>query len=246
MKYGIISDIHSNLQALETVLEYLAEEAVDELYCLGDVVGYGGDPVACVAIVDAHCEGTVRGNHDVAVVDSSVREWFNPHARAAIERQVELLGQAELSWLSGLPATLQLGDVGLTHSGFVDPAAFGYVLNGIQAAAELRALPGRVGFLGHTHVPGLFRETEDDGVEVLPLGPDATTRGLEGPDRYLVNPGAVGQPRDRDPRAACAIFDSDSSVLVYRRLEYDVAGAQEAIARSGMPPFEAMRLTRGL
>lgn len=246
MKYGIISDIHSNLQALETVLEYLTGEGVDAVYCLGDVVGYGGEPTACVEIVRERCEGTVQGNHDVAAVDSSVRQWFNPHARAAIERQVELLGEAELSWLSELPSTLELDDFAVTHSGFVDPPAFGYVLNGGHAAAEIVAQPRRVAFFGHTHVPGLFRQRDSGSAEVVPLAGDETIRELQEPDRYLINPGAVGQPRDGDPRAACAIFDSVTDLFVHRRLTYDVARAQAAIARSGMPPFEAMRLSRGL
>jgi len=244
-RYGIVADVHSNLQALEAVLAYLDAEGAGTIWCLGDVVGYGGDPSACVTIVRSRCAGTLRGNHDVAAVDPRLRTWFNPHARQAIERQAELLSEEELAWLRSLPATLEAPGAALTHSGFADPDAFDYVTTARHAAAELGSLNTRIGFYGHTHVPALWRGDPDGGVERLPLDEHETV-SLAGSDRWLVNPGAVGQPRDGDPRAACAIFDPEDATLRYARLPYDVAGAQEAIARTGMPSFEAARLAHGL
>ena len=243
--YGIVGDVHSNLQALEAALAFFDREGVVTVWCLGDVVGYGGDPSACAGIVRERCAGTVRGNHDVAAVDPRLRAWFNPHARAAIERQAELLTEDELAWLGSLPATLEAPGATITHSGFADPDAFDYVTTARHATVELGAMEGRIGFYGHTHVPALWRRSPDGSVELLPLEENGAI-SLAGNDRWLVNPGAVGQPRDGDPRAACAIFDPEGPTLRYVRLPYDLAAAQEAIARAGMPSFEAARLTHGM
>lgn len=239
-----MADIHSNLQAATAVLAFLDAQGVDAIWCLGDVVGYGGDPAACVALVRERCAGTVRGNHDVAVVDARLRAWFNPHARQAIERQAELLGADERNWLASLPATIELEGLALTHSGFAEPDAFDYVTSARQADAEIRAMPADVGFFGHTHVPSVFWNTHEGRTKTSPLIEGENV--LAPPGRYLINPGAVGQPRDGDPRAACAIWDSASGALLYTRIEYDIAGAQEAIARTGMPAVEAVRLARGV
>ncbi len=243
-RYGIIADVHANLPALEAVLARLEEEGVEEVWCLGDVVGYGGDPSRCVEIVRERCAGTVRGNHDVAAVDERLRAWFNPHARTAIERQAGLLSGEERDWLRGLPATLDAFGAALTHSGFADPDAFDYVLTERHAAVELRAQPGSTGFYGHTHVPALWRQNEEGTVERIDL-PEDERITLDGSSRWLVNPGAVGQPRDGDPRAAFAIYDAAETSLCHLRVAYDVGAAQRAIARAGMPPFEAARLAHG-
>jgi diadenosine tetraphosphatase ApaH/serine/threonine PP2A family protein phosphatase len=244
-RYGIVADVHSNLQALEAVIAFLDREGAQTIWCLGDVVGYGGDPSACVSVVRERCAGTVRGNHDVAAVDPRLRAWFNPHARAAIERQAQLLSEEDLAWLGSLPATLEAPGAAITHSGFADPDAFDYVTTARHATVELGAIQGRIGFYGHTHVPALWRRASDGGVERVPLEENGTI-SLSGSDRWLVNPGAVGQPRDGDPRAACAIFDPEAWTLRYVRLPYDLAAAQDAIARAGMPPFEAARLAHGM
>ena len=243
-RYGIVADVHSNLQALETVLAYLDEREVDAIWCLGDVVGYGGDPVRCVALVRERCVVTVRGNHDVAAIDERLRAWFNPHARAAIERQAELLGDGDREWLAGLPATHQMDHAAITHSGFDDPDAFDYIMFAHQAGREIRAMTGDVGFFGHTHVPAGYRQVPEGSVRAFRLV-EGENR-LTGAGRFLVNPGAVGQPRDGDPRAACAIWEPASATIVHARLEYDIDAAQAAIQRAGMPPFEAARLARGM
>lgn len=244
-RYGLIADVHSNLQALEAALAWIDERSVDAVYCLGDVVGYGGDPAACVEIVRERCAGTVRGNHDAAVVDASLRDWFNPHAREAIERQADLLDDAARSWLADLPYTIELDEVALTHAGFADPSAFDYVTDRHQAARELRSLRCRWGFYAHTHVPAAYRMGPEDGTEVVRLIEDETGVALDGEGKYLVNPGAVGQPRDGDPRAACAVFDPTEERLWWGRIEYDLAAAQAAVRDAGMPEFEAERLARG-
>lgn len=245
-RFGLVADVHANLPALEAVLNALGEEGVEEIWCLGDVVGYGGDPEACVAIVRERCAGTVRGNHDAAAVEAALRASFNPHARAAIERQADILSREALAWLEGLPEVLDLEDVVLLHASFTDPAGFPYVLQSRDAARELAALPGRWGFYAHTHMPALWRMDAAGRVEeIRPAHTDAAIV-LGGPGRYLVNPGAVGQPRDGDVRAACAVFDRRTAALRLLRVPYDVSAAQASIRRAGMPGIEAERLERGV
>ena len=245
-RFGIVADVHANLPALNAVLAALAGEGVEEIWCLGDVVGYGGDPEACVAIVRERCAGTVRGNHDAAAVKAALRESFNPHARAAIERQANVLSRDALEWLGGLPVVLELGEVMLLHGSYVDPEGFPYVQGSRDAARELAAIPSRWAFCGHTHVPGLWWMEPGGRVEELRLGDRSAATALDGPGRYLVNPGSVGQPRDGDVRAACAIFDRAAGQLRLLRVPYDVSAAQASIRRAGMPAIEAERLERGL
>jgi diadenosine tetraphosphatase ApaH/serine/threonine PP2A family protein phosphatase len=244
-RFGLLADVHANLQALEAALAHLEAEGVEEIWCLGDVVGYGGDPAACVELVRERCAGTVRGNHDAAAVDPRLRDGFNPHARAAIERQAELLDADTLEWLGGLPPTIELDDVLLLHGSVADPDGFTYVMGSSDADRELDALVARWGFYAHTHVPAGWRKPPEGGAPQRVQIPASGEVRLEAPGRYLVNPGAVGQPRDGDPRAACAVFERAGARLRIARLPYDVAAAQAAIRRAGMPAFEADRLEHG-
>ncbi len=252
-RYGVVADVHANLQALNRVLEYLDGANVDAIYCLGDVVGYGGDPEECIRIVRDRCAGTVKGNHDHAVVDPSLRGWFNEHARRAVERQAELLGQRELDWLAGLPPTIEFDAVTLGHSGFADPARYTYIRDEADVALEFEALTTRFGLIGHTHVPAVFAQAA--GGEVRWIGLERQEEAAEIAEidlvfgsyiQAIINPGAVGQPRDRDPRAACAVLDLGLDTVRMVRLEYDIEAAQDAIDRRGLPRFEAARLAMGL
>ena len=252
-RYGVVADVHANLQALTRALEYLDGASVDAIYCLGDVVGYGGDPEECIRIVRERCTGTVRGNHDHAVVDPSLRGWFNEHARRAVECQAELLGQLELAWLAELPPTIDLDGVILGHSGFADPGRYRYIRDEADAAVEFEALATRYGLIGHTHVPAVFAQTADGEISRVDLDSEEDATEVDerevvlGPyRRAIINPGAVGQPRDRDPRAACAVLDLGSDTVRMVRLKYDIAAAQDAIDRRGLPRFEAARLAMGL
>jgi predicted phosphodiesterase len=244
-RFGLIADVHANLQALETVLAHLDSHGVEEIWCLGDVVGYGGDPGPCIDIVRRRCAGTVQGNHDAAAVRPELRTTFNPHARVAIEVQAELLAPEELAWLGTLPLLIELDDVVLLHGSVAEPAEFGYVLTAPDARRELSAMTTRWGFFGHTHVPAGWRMAPDGAVEALALPVPPAELAVDRPGRYLINPGAVGQPRNGDPRASCAIFERGPGRLRRVALDYDVGAAQSAILRSGMPPIEAERLVLG-
>ena len=255
MLIGILADVHANLQALEAALAWLDSRGVDDVVCLGDVVGYGGDPERCVELVRERCSVTVRGNHDHAVFDTAMRGDFNDHARRAVERHAEFLDEAAVAWLRSLPEVVTRYGLALGHAGFADPGAYGYVTDPAQATAELEAMPSRIGFIGHTHVPAIFRAAEEGEAERAvpaswaeepPADSEEVSVRLERPYRFLVNPGSIGQPRDRDPRAACAAFQTDDEVLVLTRIPYDVPAAQRAIVDRGMPAFEASRLAYGM
>lgn len=243
-RYGLVADVHANLQALDAVLARLDAEGVDAIWCLGDVVGYGGDPAACLARVRERCVLTVLGNHDLAAADPVARQRFNRHARAAIERHAELLDPPDIAWLAALPATACQADATLTHSGVADPAAFTYVTDTWLASIELAALGTRLGFFGHTHVPVAYAEPPDGPVAAFRLS-EGESLSLAGPSRWLINPGAVGQPRDRDPRAAFGVLDVGAGTFVQGRVAYDIAAAQAAITRQGLPRALAERLTAG-
>lgn len=242
-RFGVIADVHSNLQALQAVLDYLEAESVSEIWCLGDVVGYGGDPEACAILVRERCAGTVRGNHDAALVEPRFRAWFNPHARAAVERQADVVSEETVRWLARLPSAIELSDVLLIHASADDPDGFPYVLDSGDAEHELSVLAARWTFYGHTHVPAAWR-LDPEGRVHAERSTDSRL-GLDRPGRYLLNPGAVGQPRDGDTRAACAVFERDPPRLEFVRVEYDVAAAQLAIRRARMPEIEATRLAEG-
>lgn len=245
-RFGVVADVHANLQALERVVDFLDAEEVDAIWCLGDVVGYGGDPSACVAIVRERCAATVRGNHDAAVVDPSLRATFNAHARKAVERHAEILGDEEKAWLASLPGTIGKDRFALGHGGFVDPASYSYVTSTRIAAAELDAIEVPLGLIGHTHVPVAWRRADDGRTEPRPVRGREVSLPVGDGARWLVNPGAVGQPRDRDSRASCGVLDLEAGTLRIVRLEYDIEGASEAIRRAGLPSFEAERLFRGM
>jgi predicted phosphodiesterase len=255
VRIGILADIHANLQALEPALSWIEAQDVDEIVCLGDVVGYGGDPERCIEIVREQCSITVRGNHDHAVFEPALRREFNEHARRAVVRHAEILDEADRAWLGSLPPVASRNSVALGHAGFANPGAYPYVTSPTLAAMEFAAMASDVGFIGHTHVPVIFRASREGNVErAVPAGASGRDERevtevsvrLEGPWRYLVNPGSVGQPRDRDPRAACAVFETDGALLTLARLRYDIAAAQEAISMRGLPDFEATRLALGM
>lgn len=257
-RFALVADIHSNRQALDRALAYVADADVEAVYCLGDIVGYGGDPAYCVERVRDQCDVVIAGNHDLAVAREELRDRFNPDARRAIEQQVELLDPEDIGYLAGLPPTAEFHSLTIGHSGFRDPEAFTYVHSRREARHEFDAFSTRFAAIGHTHVPAVFRLGQDGEVVrllgreapggVVPDGSAIDERdvptGRTG--RLLMNPGAVGQPRDRDRRAALAIVDTAVGTFRLVRLAYDISGAQDAIRRNGMPLVQAGRLGLGM
>lgn len=258
MRIGLLSDVHGNLQALETVLDRVEAEGPELLACLGDVVGYGGDPEACLDLVRERVGACVMGNHDAAVVDPRVRRSFNSVARIAIDAHADWLDPADVAWLAELPAALNVtagADLLLTHGTPGEEAAFTYLTEPAQAARAFRSFRERYAAVGHTHVPALW-EQEAGGrgrargrpFRAEPGDPDAEEVlevAFEPGTRAIVNPGSVGQPRDGDPRAAFVVLDLAAGAARLHRVPYDVAGAQGAIRRRRLPEVLAARLALG-
>ncbi len=241
MRWAIISDIHANRQALETVLREFETLAVERVVCLGDVVGYGGDPRECLRLVRERCAGNILGNHDAAAVGLTPVEYFNPVAREAARWTGDQLSEPEREYLRGLPLRQDFGPFETVHATPDDPTAWRYLYRGREAAPLFDEFTRRVLFYGHTHQPAVYL-----------LGPEGSQR-LEARDfvlgegeRAIINPGSVGQPRDGDPRAAFAICDDSRGPRVtFHRLPYDLEGAQRRILEQGLPPVLASRLAIG-
>ncbi len=245
MRYLILSDIHANRQALEAVLQQAAGK-YDEIACLGDIVGYGADPVFAVEWVRANVKSIVRGNHDKASVGLEDLEWFNPAARKSAVWTQSQLNSSEIEWIRGLPqGPVELDGFDLVHGSPLDEDE--YVV-GLREAAEVSPyLERAISFFGHTHLQGGFM-LHRNGVMRLPRpAPNEAEVTVEvQPDVcYLLNPGSVGQPRDGDPRAAYAIYNSEQHTVTYYRVQYDIAETQRRIRAAGLPDILAERLGIG-
>jgi diadenosine tetraphosphatase ApaH/serine/threonine PP2A family protein phosphatase len=244
MRVAILTDIHSNLPALEAVLGAIDEAGIERRWCLGDVVGYGGQPDQCAKLVSERCELSLVGNHDLAVTGEISIDVFSASAAAAVEWTRASAKPATLEFLKSLRPENADQEVGLYHASPRDPV-WEYVLAVDQARECIAAQSARVSLIGHSHVALWF----SDGPG--PPGGDGGGQAEGGreievsSDRWLLNPGSVGQPRDGDPRAAWLELDTDEWKATYHRVEYDIDRAAEAIREAGLPELLADRLYVG-
>ncbi|HET9234728.1 MAG TPA: metallophosphoesterase family protein [Candidatus Eisenbacteria bacterium] len=244
MRTAFISDIHANLDALETVLADIARQETDRIVCLGDIVGYGPEPNPCVARVRDVCKVTVVGNHDYAALGRIDTLGFNEYARAAAEWTSAALDKDAIAFLSELPLETILDGMRLVHASPLDPERWTYILSYQEAKRQFAAFTEQICFIGHSHLP-IVVESEGEEIRAIPFSADVPVRIHRG-RRYLINVGSVGQPRDRDPRCGYAWYDDEASAVMMRRLEYPVASVQKKILDAGLPPFLAQRLTDGV
>ena len=242
MQVAIISDIHGNRHAFEAVLGEIASSGASEMWCLGDVVGYGADPNDCCKLARAHADVCLAGNHDLAVLDELDVASFSPAAAAAVRWTRDVAKPETLEFLRGLEPADETRDVALYHASPRDPV-WEYVLSALLAELCLDVQPERIGIVGHSHVALSF---------VRPEGEPATgaaRRGGEEADlsegEWILNPGSVGQPRDGDPRAAWLLLDTSAWTAGWRRVEYDIAGAAASIRAARLPDSLAERLEYG-
>ncbi len=245
MRIGAITDVHANLPALEAVLAAADEAAVEEVWCLGDVLGYGVEPDACTALVRERCQVCLDGNHDLAVLGEIEIESFSEAAAVAVEWTRGNVAADTLEFLRELEPSGEREGIGLYHASPRDPI-WEYVLSGEQAEAGMNAGESRIGLIGHSHVALFFcRPTEEDGGEVR--GAQASDGALLDLSRgeWLLNPGSVGQPRDGDPRAAWLELDTDEETARFHRVAYDIERAAAPIAAAGLPSRLADRLHTG-
>jgi len=240
VRYAILSDIHGNLEALRAVLHDCAGRT-DAVLCLGDTVGYGADPLACVELVAEQAQATVAGNHEYAVAGRLGMAWFNRYARVAAEWTQQRLDEDHRAYLGALPLITELGDATLVHASPAQPDEWDYLVTAEDGFAAFASFWTRWCFVGHSHVPGAW-SLGSAGPE---HHPGAVRLQTERGRRYIVNVGSVGQPRDRDSRAAYAIWDVEAGWLEIRRVAYDVSTARHKILEAGLPRFLADRLTAG-
>jgi diadenosine tetraphosphatase ApaH/serine/threonine PP2A family protein phosphatase len=239
VRYGIIADIHANLEALDAVVGALRDRRVDAYLSVGDIVGYGADPAACIDRLRELKTTVVAGNHDWAAAGRLSLDYFNDYAREAISLTREMLGPEHLKFLAELPPTDIVGDVTLAHGTLYDPVNFDYLLTPYDAHLCFGAQTTRVCFVGHSHVPMAFLL---DGTVNYSA---SSTIELADVEMAIVNPGSVGQPRDENWRAAYAVYDSETAVITLERVEYDIETATSKILRAGLPEVLAERLWLG-
>jgi predicted phosphodiesterase len=242
MKVAVISDIHGNRQAFEAVLEAVAASDAAELWCLGDLVGYGADPDACVALASEHAAVCLAGNHDLAVTGDVPLDDFSPGARIAVQWTREVLGPEHGRFLAELSPQGREGQVGLYHASPRDPV-WEYVLSALLAELCMDEQPSRVCLIGHSHVPLSFERRTGELATGEPRRAGAELDIVSG--EWLLNPGSVGQPRDGDPRASWLLLDLEGQTATFQRTDYDIAGAAAAIRAARLPDSLAERLEYG-
>src|SRR4029077_15124206 len=239
MRFAILSDIHSNLEAFEAVLADARARECTQFVCLGDVVGYNANPHECVERVREMDCPIVKGNHDEQASPIESSRDFNELAEHAIEWTRDNLTEEDKEWLRGMRLQRQVRDFTIVHRSLDSPEQWGYFFNNLDAAASFTYQHTAVCFFGHTHVPMAF--VRDEGIKRVKI----EHLRIDPAKKYFINVGSVGQPRDGDWRAAYCIYDVDANDVEQRRVRYDVATAQEKMMRPGLPPLLEKRLAIG-
>ncbi|MBX2990034.1 MAG: metallophosphoesterase family protein [Bacteroidetes bacterium] len=232
MRVAILADIHSNLQALAKAFSIIDRSRIDEIYCLGDIVGYGANPNECLGLIRERCTLTVLGNHDLAAIDTSVAHYFTKPGRIAAEWTHSVLTPDNIDFLKSLPYSTAKEQATLVHASPHEPEQWTYVSSLVLAQKQFPAFATPLCFIGHTHIPFV-------------CGENLKTFSLKKDMRFLINVGSVGQPRDGNPQLSFGMFDSDSWSYQNIRSEYDIDGAAKAILAKGLPTVLAKRLSLG-
>ena len=239
MKYAILGDIHANLEALTAVLQDAKEQGVTDYACTGDVVGYNADPKACLQMIRTLKCQVVQGNHDYYAACNESMELFTPMAQKSIRWTRKHLSPFERKYLRHLPLIVDIENFTIVHSSLSNPHRWNYIFKRKAADANFKNQFNNVCFFGHTHVPLAFVKgpsIEKGFYETLHIRP-----GFQ----YLINVGSVGQPRDREPKAAYVIYDLEAKTVTMRRIEYDIETTQKKIRAAGLPFRNALRLASG-
>ena len=237
MKTAVISDVHSNIEALTAVFSDMEEAAIERVICLGDIVGYGADPEECLRLIKEKCDEVVAGNHDCAVRDLEEYSLLNPYAAEAIDYTRSILTEEWKSYLESLPMIFKENEIVYVHSSPHKPENWSYIVSREDALYEFRYFKGSAAFVGHSHKSGIYchdGDTFDD--EVI----------LNENKRYIINVGSVGQPRDGNSNAAYAVYDDKLRCVNINRVAYNVESAAEKIIDAGLPSFLSSRLTSGI
>lgn len=241
MKLALISDIHGNLEALTAVLDDIGAQSVDKIHCLGDVVGYGSEPGACLELISRSCNIKLMGNHEYAALGLERTDSYTYAAQTSAEWTRKQLTDYDFSLIADFEMERTIDDLYLVHASPFEPDQWHYILSPEEAAIAFEHLKESICFHGHSHIPLIFSET-----------PDSSPRKRIGhsflPDRenrYLINIGSVGQPRDNDPRACYVTFDTVEREAMFHRVEYDIRETQKKMAQAQLPEMLINRLAVG-
>ncbi len=239
MRIALFGDIHANLEALEAVLQDAEAQAATAYVCLGDIVGYNADPVACLEKVQQMNCPTVKGNHDEDASGTHSLDSMNPVAAAALEWTRQQLSVEQRGWLTRLRMVRQVSEFTIVHSTLDQPANWNYVTNRFDAMSNFSYQFTQLCFHGHTHVPKVYMKTDkvqEVAADIVDIEPGA---------KYFINAGSVGQPRDGDWRASYCLYDLTQNRVIFRRIEYDIAKTQAKIIAAGLPEMLAERIQEG-
>lgn len=243
MRYGIISDIHGNIEALTECVKALEKERVDAVICLGDIVGYGANPEECAQVVRQLAKITILGNHDAAVSGRMDYSYYYDAARHALDWCRGQVTPGTLEWLKSLPYRHKEGDIDFCHGSPVQPEEFEYIFTKEKAKELLkfREQLSWVTFIGHSHLTRSFALGSDEAYNVK--GPEFVVRK---DFKYIITVGSVGQPRDYDPRSCCAVFDTETCHFKYVRCEYNIEAQMKKIIAAGLAYNFGARLLVGI
>lgn len=241
MKAAIISDIHSNLEALQAVIKDIKKRRIKRIFCLGDLVGYGANPNECIEMCLAEVDYVVAGNHDWAAVGKTDIAVFNPVAAEAIQWTQKQLSKKNSVKLKRLKLTDSVDDLWLVHASPSKPDKWEYLFSMEGARNQFKFFKSQVCFIGHTHVPSVIFQDANGYTDFISDNPFPLIENR----RYIINAGSIGQPRDLDPRASYAIYDGNRRAVEIVRLDYNIPMAQQKIIDAGLPEVLADRLLAG-
>ncbi len=242
MIYVIFSDLHSNLEALNRFQMVLKDIPHDKLICLGDSIGYGANPNECVDWIRENADLALAGNHDYAVLGKTDLRYFNPYAYKACLWTQKQLSAENREYLEGLVAIQEFDGMCLAHSSPYEPYNWHYIVSSFDGLVNFENFQTPVCFVGHSHRPVVLSQSADESVN--DSYPQKMTMELG--FRYIVNVGSLGQPRDGNPLACFVEYDSESGVMEFHRLAYDIESCQQKILQEGLPVYLAERLREGL
>ncbi len=242
MRYAIFSDIHSNLEALQVVIEAYKNERIDQYLSLGDIVGYASNPKECIKRIEELAASSIAGNHDWATADLFSIEYFNTEAGRAITWTKRNLDDKSKYFLGNLKLTYKNKDLTLVHGTLENPEDFNYMTDAYIAQKSFNLLENDICFVGHTHEPCSFMQ--DKSMRIIYSKESAIK--IKDDARYIINVGSVGQPRDNDKRAAYCIYDTEKKEVLIKRVDYDIQAARKKIIEAGLPKFLGDRLLSGL
>lgn len=233
MRIAIISDIHSNLEALTKAIEVIDLHSIDKIICLGDIVGYGANPNECVELIRQRCDIVIKGNHEDAVEDISLTEYFTDDARAAVFWTRKYLTEKNSDYLLTLPLTYKADDLLFVHASPCNTVEWNYILNNLDASAAFRCFSESICFIGHTHMPAMF-STNGRASRIIK------------DERYIVNVGSVGQPRDGNTELSFGLLDTNTWTYENIRAPYDVEVTARKILNTDLPARLGQRLLMGV